>query len=272
MPGYLETPSVSTQKNNYQIIPFPASRQPIVDYLRVAQSKHVIHALTEIDVTLAREFIRQHKAQTGETLSFTAFIIACLAQAVDENKLLHAYRTSRKRLILFEEVDISTPIEHAIGDQRVGTPYVIRAANRKTFRQIHDEIRKAQAVEVGPYQHIHWYRYLPGFAMRLFWHTLRRFPHWRKELTGTVGVTAVGMFGKGAGWGIPITDYTLQLTLGGIAEKPGVFEGRIEIREFLSLTISVDHDIVDGAPAARFAQRLKELIEAGPSPEDPGPG
>jgi pyruvate/2-oxoglutarate dehydrogenase complex dihydrolipoamide acyltransferase (E2) component len=37
--------------------------------------------------------------------------------------------------------------------------------------------------------------------------------------------------------------------------------GRIEIREYLHLTISVDHDIVDSAPAARFAQQLKERIE-----------
>jgi len=31
----------------------------------------------------------------------------------------------------------------------------------------------------------------------------------------------------------------------------------------LSLTISFNHDIIDGAPAARFAQRLKDLIESG---------
>ena len=29
------------------------------------------------------------------------------------------------------------------------------------------------------------------------------------------------------------------------------------------ITISFDHDIIDGAPAARFTQRLKELIESG---------
>lgn len=39
-------------------------------------------------------------------------------------------------------------------------------------------------------------------------------------------------------------------------------DGRIEIREYLSLTLSFNHDVIDGAPAARFAQRLKELIES----------
>jgi pyruvate/2-oxoglutarate dehydrogenase complex dihydrolipoamide acyltransferase (E2) component len=31
----------------------------------------------------------------------------------------------------------------------------------------------------------------------------------------------------------------------------------------LYLTISFDHDIVDGAPAARYAQKLSQLIEGG---------
>jgi pyruvate/2-oxoglutarate dehydrogenase complex dihydrolipoamide acyltransferase (E2) component len=42
-----------------------------------------------------------------------------------------------------------------------------------------------------------------------------------------------------------------------------VTDGHVTVREYLSLTISFDHDIVDGAPAARFMRRLKELIESG---------
>jgi pyruvate/2-oxoglutarate dehydrogenase complex dihydrolipoamide acyltransferase (E2) component len=82
-------------------------------------------------------------------------------------------------------------------------------------------------------------------------------------MNGTVSLTAVGMFGSGAGWGIPVTNHTLQITLGGIAEKPSFVNGQIENREYLCVTISLDHDIIDGAPAARFIQRLKELIESG---------
>ena len=37
----------------------------------------------------------------------------------------------------------------------------------------------------------------------------------------------------------------------------------IALRDYLSLTISFDHDIIDGAPAARFTERLKDLIESG---------
>ncbi len=40
-------------------------------------------------------------------------------------------------------------------------------------------------------------------------------------------------------------------------------DGQIALRDYLSLTISFDHDLIDGAPAARFIERLKELIESG---------
>jgi len=55
----------------------------------------------------------------------------------------------------------------------------------------------------------------------------------------------------------------LTVTVGGIGEKQAVVDGQIALREYLSLTVSFDHDLVDGAPATRFTKRLKELIESG---------
>ena len=81
---------------------------------------------------------------------------------------------------------------------------------------------------------------------------------------GTVAITSVGMFGGGhSGWGITPTPQSLGLVVGSIAWKPAVVEGRIEPREILNLTVMFDHDVVDGAPAARFTRRLVELIESG---------
>ncbi len=77
----------------------------------------------------------------------------------------------------------------------------------------------------------------------------------------------VGMFGKGNGFGITYMPlHTLGLTIGGIQTKPGYVDGTFEAvvpREYLSLTISFDHDIVDGAPAARFVKDLVDFIEDG---------
>jgi len=221
----------------------------------------------EMDVSKPRQYIREYKARTGESLSFTAFVIYCLGKAVDEDKRVHAYRKGNK-LVLFDEVDITTLIEHEVGDEKVATPYIFRAVNKRTLRDIHLEMRTAQAEKVQKFkQGIPWYESaffsLPQFIRVAIFGAFEKSPHLMKRVEGTVIVTAVGMFGKGVGWGIPLTNYTLGVALGGIGENPGVVEGRIEIREYLSMTISVNHDIIDGAPLARFATRFKELIENG---------
>jgi pyruvate/2-oxoglutarate dehydrogenase complex dihydrolipoamide acyltransferase (E2) component len=240
-------------------------RRLMVDGGRMGRQKHTIHGLVEMDVTCARQSIRDHKARTGETLSFTAFFLACLGRAVEMNKHMHAYRDWRDQLVIFDEVDVSTLFEVEVDGNKIIRPHIIRGVNKKTFRELHEEIRAFQAGHAGSREakFIHRFVRLPGFVRRIFYWILFKNPHWLKENFGTVIVTAVGMFGSGAGWGIPVSNHTLQVTLGGIAEKPGVIAGRIEIREYLSVTISCDHDIIDGAPAARFTQRLKELIESG---------
>ena len=92
---------------------------------------------------------------------------------------------------------------------------------------------------------------------------MHRAPHLVKRLGGTVLVTSVGMFGHGAAWGIPLPGHTLTITVGGIVSRPVVNNARLENRRHLCLTVSFDHDIIDGAPAARFMQRFRELVECG---------
>lgn len=251
---------------SYTVEPFPAARQLIAEAGRMGSRRSLIHGLLEIDVTQARTMLREHKARSGETLSFTAFSVACFAHAVDQDRRVQAYRNWRNQLIVFEDVDVVTLIETERGG--VALPHIIRAANHKTFRQIHDEIRAIQVkpmrsaqrssllMRLGPH--------LPAISRRVFYGLLLKNPQQLKQYSGTCLVTSVGMFGQGSGWGLGFLPWhTLGLTVGGIASKPGVIEGRIEIREYLCLTITFDHDIVDGAPAARFAQRLKEYLEGG---------
>ena len=77
-------------------------------------------------MTRARAFLREYKAKTGESLSFTAFLIACLAKAVEEHKAVQAYRKGSKLLILFKDVDVYTPIERNVAGQKQLMPYIIR--------------------------------------------------------------------------------------------------------------------------------------------------
>ncbi|MCC6298012.1 MAG: 2-oxo acid dehydrogenase subunit E2 [Anaerolineales bacterium] len=247
----------------YQIVPFPKIRRLMVDGGRMARQKHLIHGLVEVDVTDARRMINDHQVRTGERLSFTAFIMACLGQAVSMNKHMQAIRAWGDKLVVFNDVDVNTMFEVEVDGRKIIRPHIIRAVNRKRLRDIHEEIRAFQneherGREAG---FIGWFVLLPAFIRRFFLGMLFKNPRWLKEMNGTVSLTAVGMFGDGGGWGIPASNHTLQVTLGGIAKRPTLVHGQLENREFLCVTVSVDHDIVDGAPAARFVQRLKELVE-----------
>jgi pyruvate/2-oxoglutarate dehydrogenase complex dihydrolipoamide acyltransferase (E2) component len=74
------------------------------------------------------------------------------------------------------------------------------------------------------------------------------------------------MFGNKnqAAWGIPLVGgATVAVAVGGIVERPCVNDGRLEAREHLCLTVTFNHDIVDGAPAARFLKRFSELLKNG---------
>ncbi len=192
---------MNQQHVDYQVVPYPKIRRWMAAMFRSVQHKPMIHGLLEVDVTRARAHLREHKATTGETLSFTAFLTACLAKAVDEHKAVQAIRFGSKHLILFEDVDVYLPIEHDMAGQKQVIPYVIRAANRKTVREIHHEIRTAQVQDVT--KDLTRVQSLPTLLFQPYLWLLtwrgRTHPRLWKKNVGTVGITAVGMFGNGAG-------------------------------------------------------------------------
>ena len=251
------------KNESYQLVPFPRIRRLMVDGGRLGRQKHLIHGLVEIDITDARRMLREHRKSTGEAISLTAFLIRCLGRAVDEHRSLHAYRTWGGKLVIHKDVDVNTMFEVEVDGCKVIRPHIIRAANRKSAKEIHDEIRDFQMNHANGREakFVERIVLLPGFIRRGFLRYLLKHPRMSKEMNGTVSLTAVGMFGMGAGWGIPVTNHTLQITLGGISEKPVLVDGRLENRKNLCVTITLDHDIVDGAPAARFIHTLKKLVE-----------
>ncbi|MCC6147651.1 MAG: 2-oxo acid dehydrogenase subunit E2 [Anaerolineaceae bacterium] len=256
---------MKTKNENRTVLPYPRTRLLMVDGGRMGRQKHTIHGLVELDITRAREKLRQYRVQTGKALSFSAFFLACLGKAIDQDKQMHAYRDWRNRLFLFDEVDVNMLFEVEVEGRKTIRPHILRSVNYKSMGEIQEEIRIFQGGHQNSRESkfIEWFVRLPGFIRRISLRVLLKNPQLIKEYYGTVLVSSVGMFGTGSGWGIPAPNHTLQLTLGGMGKKPGVVGGCIEVREYLSVTISFDHDVIDGAPAARFMQQLKKLVESG---------
>jgi hypothetical protein len=247
----------------YTKIPFTRERQMIADAGWLGASRHTLHGLVEADVTHVRSLIRERRESTGKSLSFSAFILASLGQAVDEDRRVHAYRSWRNELVIFEEVDVMIMVEVRRGEGKFPQPLLLRGINRRSWEDINDEIRRVQD---SPQDHsgnkfLEFFPRLPMPLRRLSQVLMVNSPSMMKQFAGTVGMTSLGMFGAGSFWGIGLPIHNLSLTLGGISQKPVVVNGEIAVREVLCITVSVNHDIIDGAPAARFGKRLLEIIQ-----------
>ncbi len=224
--------------DGYQIVAFPRMRRLMITIGRVSSHKHTIRGLVELDVTKARQLMREHKASTGEDLSFTAYLAACVGQAVAMNPEVQAYRTWRSQLVLFDDVDIHIQVERDLRGQKFPVPHIVRGANTKTIRDIHEEIRtvQAQPTRGREVKALPWMTLLPSFARQFFLWLLFKNPR---------------------------LIHTLGIVVGGIAERPALVDGKVEAHEYLCVTLDFDHDLIDGAPAARFTQQLCDLIESG---------
>ena len=256
---------MGTSKNGYKIEPIPRMRRFVSDAGHLGRRRHIIHGLIEADVTVVRQHLREYAQRTDKRLSLTAYLIFCLGQALQSNEHLYAYRDWRNRLIIFDKINISAMIEVETDRGKLPMPHVFRGVNFRSYKDLNDEMRLTQSEphETRESKFMELVSYLPGFLRRFLFQVFIKFPLLLPDYTSAVMVTAVGMFGKGGGWGIPMANYTLSVTVGGIVKKPGVVEDKIAIREYLDLTLSIDHDIVDGAPAARFVQTFRELLESG---------
>ena len=268
---------MSNSVGPYQVVDLSPGRRAWLNTLDLSGPTHWMIGLLEVDVTVARKYIAEHEARTGEKLSFTGFLVYCLARAVEENKEVQSYLKGRRRLILFDDVSVGVMVEHEAEGKRSLMGHIIRAANRKSYLEINREIRHAQSAPVPASRGMpRWFRtlmLLPWPLSKLVKVGLdiatRCDPTLRVATSGTVGVTSIGMFGKGhSGWGIATIPVSLSLVVGSMAWKPAVIEGRIEPREILNLTVMFDHDVVDGAPATRFTRRLMELMESGFGPDE----
>ena len=82
----------------------------------LAVKRHLMYALVEADVTIPRLLLREHRARTGERLSFTAYVVTCVARALAEFPELNALRR-RRTLVFLDEVIVEVLLERTIGGE-----------------------------------------------------------------------------------------------------------------------------------------------------------
>lgn len=256
---------------NYILKRIPESRIATFDVYAVGQSKHHIPVLLECDITVPREKIKKLKS-SGEKVSFNAWLLKVISTAIMQFPEAGAFLYNRKNLIIFDDVNISLLVEKNIEGNKVPLPLVISGANKKTISAITTEIRNAKLKTLSAGEKVInqktnrfeglYYR-LPGFIRRSVWRYFSRNPKAAYSHMGNVAVTSLGTMGSINGWFVHRSIHPISFGIGSITKKPAVVGDEILIREILNITVLIDHDVIDGAPMARFVKYLVDGIQAG---------
>jgi pyruvate/2-oxoglutarate dehydrogenase complex dihydrolipoamide acyltransferase (E2) component len=252
------------QKAGYKSIPLTFNRKAVIASATVTKAKNTFHSITEVDISIPRHLINSYFQKTGIKLSLTAYIVTCLAHTINDHPLLNSFIKGNRQIIL-DDVTVSVLIEREVKGEKVPEPVAISNAQTKTYLQINNEIRSAQnqkGQQLGNLSKMTWIRFIPGFLMRSFIRIADKNIRMGKRY-GKVAVTAVGMFNKSSVWFIPHGTATVVITVGGIDSKLVKEDDKIIEKEHLCLTVSFNHDIVDGAPASRFMNQFIETVKSG---------
>jgi pyruvate/2-oxoglutarate dehydrogenase complex dihydrolipoamide acyltransferase (E2) component len=249
----------SRRRRSIERRPFPPARRFITGAMAVGRRVTPMHGLIEVDVTDASRKV----AEAGN--SFTAFVIAAVGRAAARHPEVHAYRNWRGQLVISDFVDVTALIEVESSSGHFPLAHLIRDADILEVDDITAEIRQVKQTPTASAEGRRLERWatlggrLPGLPRALY-HLMSRSPRMRR-MTGTVSVTAVGMLAGGSGHGIGFpTVFSLSVLVGGRSRRPVVEHDDVLIADILDLTVTFDHRVVDGGPAARFVADLREIL------------
>lgn len=228
-------PSVSAARPSHDRIALRGARKVIAERMHQSlQTSAQITITTEADVTPAAQF-RARMTREFE-FSYTDMMILAVARALVRHPRMNA-RLEGAEIVLNASANVGIAVAL---DEGLIVP-VLNRADSKSLREIAVESRalgdKARA------------------------------GHLKLEDVqgGTFTITSLGMFGVDAFTPILNPGETAILGVGRIVEKPAVYEGAIAKRSMLWLSLTFDHRVVDGAPAAEFLQTVIENFNQCPS-------
>jgi len=215
-------------------VPLSQMRKAIVRM--TTQSKAPVpHFYVTIDVDMAeglRVVEESKRAAAPSSISITHLLIAASARALKQHPGLNA-SFAGESIRIFSSIDIGIAV--ALEDGLI-VP-VLRDCGSKTLGQIVEGERilvaRARKRELAP-----------------------------EEYTGaTFLISNLGKFDVESFSAVILPPAATALAVGSVRETPVVRDGRVEVGHRMTLTLSCDHRVIDGAVAAQFLQTFKQALE-----------
>ena len=219
-----------------EVVPLSSMREVIAQ--RMMESFQTPHFYLSVEVDTQElgktrnQLIPVIESKTGIRLTLTDLIIKITAKALEDNPSLNcSYVDGGVKLFKRIDIGLVTAVEGGL------VVPVIRQADKKSLA----EIAQARAELVQKARE----------------RTLSK-----EEMKGsTFTISNMGMFEIDQFSAIIQPPEAAILAVGRIADKAVVRNGEILIRPMMTLTLSIDHRVLDGAMGAKFLQSLKQYLK-----------
>lgn len=225
------------ESNRQELVKVEGIRKVVAQ--RMVQSAFTaphVTLVSEADLTktleLKVQLTQNIEKQTGCRLSITEILVKLAAHTLQKHPMVNA-SLQGDHIVLNHEVNIGIAVAVSNG---LVVP-VVRKASQKGFTAIVEECKQlatlARDGRLSPDQ-------MSG---------------------GTFTISNLGMYAVDAFTPIVNPPESAILGVGRIQEKPIGVNGSIELKPMVTLSLSFDHRVIDGAPAAAFLTDLKGVLE-----------
>jgi pyruvate dehydrogenase E2 component (dihydrolipoamide acetyltransferase) len=220
-----------------EVIPIKGVRAIIAErMLASSQGTAAVTITTEADamelVNMRTQLNEGLSQQLGFPISYNDILVKILARALRELPYMNA-RQEGDVIRLLPEVNVGVAVDTERGLLVPVVPNAYGKSLVQIGRELRDKVERAIAGKSLP-----------------------------DELSGgTFTMTNLGMMDVDAFTPLINPPEMAVLGVGRIVQKPVAYQGEVRLRERMVLSLTFDHRLVDGAPAARFLGRVKDLIE-----------
>jgi len=233
-----KTKVAAEEAAEFQVVPMTSMRKAIAS--KMVQSKTSaphFYVSTQVDMTesvkLRENLLPTYENETGARLSFTHMLVKAVALALVEFPQLNStFKDENIRQWKHVNIGIAVSLEDGL------IVPVLRNADKLSLKEI---VSKAT-----------------DLVARAREKKLRE----EEFLGGTFTISNMGQFDVDSFIAIINVPETAILATGRISDRVVVLNGGIVVRKMMTITLSADHRVVDGAYAAKFLQKVKSLLES----------
>lgn len=240
-------------------------RWNVLDLIQICNRGSIpTYLFCEMDMSWA-EHLRAELNKLGQKVTITSIILKAIAVAQLKHPVSRSTILPFGRTAILDEVVAGFTAEKYIEGEPVVYFGAIKEPHVKTIGQIARELKEYVEQDVTQIPQLeveHRFAKMPWLIRRFILWLGANFPKVRLRYMGaTFGLSSLGKYS--IRMIIPPCVCTSTFGIGSVEKRPVVRGGEVVVRPMLSITLNFDHRLIDGAPAARFLNDVRLLLEGG---------